>query len=43
MLALLMGLGEDFEQFFPNRNRLSLMTDHLPMLYAATKYSISIG
>jgi hypothetical protein len=33
MLALLMGLGENFEQFFPNCNRLSLVTDHLPMLY----------
>jgi hypothetical protein len=43
MLALLMGLGEDFEQLFPNCNRLSLVTDHLPMLYIATEYSISIG
>ena len=43
MLALLMGLGEDFEQLFPNCNRLSLVTDHLSMLYVATKHSISIG
>lgn len=39
MLALLMSLGEDLEQFFPNRNRLALVTDHLPMLYIATNHS----
>jgi hypothetical protein len=36
MLALLMCFGEDFEQFLSNRNRLALMTDHLPALYITT-------
>lgn len=41
MLALLMCLGEDFEQFLSNRNRLALMTDHLPALYTTTPSSAS--
>jgi hypothetical protein len=42
VLALLMGLGEDFEQFFANCNRLSLVTDHFLMLYIATNHPVSI-
>ena len=41
MLALLMCLGEDFEQFLSNRNRLALMADHLPALYTTTPSSAS--
>jgi hypothetical protein len=41
MLALLMSLDEDFEQFFPDCNRLSLMTDHLPVLHVAIERFIS--
>lgn len=32
MLTLLMGFGENLEQFLPNCNWFALMTDHLSVL-----------
>lgn len=40
MLTLLMGLGENFEQFLPNGNGLALMTDHFSVLRGNAKSAL---